>query len=73
MKRQILTLILLFITYGLSAQDRPSVWDVLPMTHSDEWNLADSIEKYRTGVIVVKTTPGTKVELEQQKHEFWFG
>jgi len=73
MKKQILTLILLFITYGLIAQDHPSVWDALPMTHSDEWNLTDSIEKYRTGVIVVKTTPGTKVELEQQKHEFWFG
>lgn len=43
------------------------------MTHSDEWNLADSIEKYRTGIIVVKTDPETSVELEQQKHEFWFG
>ena len=73
MKKQILTLALLFITYGLIAQDHPSVWDALPMTQSDEWNLADSIEKYRTGVIVVKTTPDKKVELEQQKHEFWFG
>jgi GH35 family endo-1,4-beta-xylanase len=43
------------------------------MSHSNEWNLADSIQKYRTGVIVVKTAPGAKVELEQQKHEFWFG
>lgn len=43
------------------------------MTRSDTWNLADSIQKYRTGVIVVKTTPNTKIELEQQKHEFWFG
>jgi GH35 family endo-1,4-beta-xylanase len=73
MKKQILALILLFITYGLIAQDHPSVWDALPMTHSDEWNLADSIEKYRTGIIVVKTMPGKKVELEQQTHEFGFG
>ncbi|MFW6277524.1 MAG: endo-1,4-beta-xylanase, partial [Prolixibacteraceae bacterium] len=36
-------------------------------------NLNDSIQKYRTGIIVVKTTPGTKVELEQLNHEFWFG
>ena len=73
MKKQILTLALLFITYGLIAQDHPSVWDALPMTHSDELNLADSIEKYRTGIIVVKTTPDKKVELEQQTHEFGFG
>lgn len=36
-------------------------------------NLNDSIQKYRKGVIVVKTTPNTKVELEQLQHEFWFG
>ena len=73
MKKHILTLALLFGTYYLIAQNPSSVWTQLPMTHSEEWNLADSIEKYRTGVIVVKTTPNTKIELEQQKHEFWFG
>ena len=73
MKKHILTLILLLITYCLIAQNSSSVWTELQMTHSDEWNLADSIEKYRTGVIVVKTTPNTRIELEQQKHEFWFG
>jgi GH35 family endo-1,4-beta-xylanase len=36
-------------------------------------NLNDSIQKYRKGIIVVKTTPNTKVELEQLQHEFWFG
>ena len=36
-------------------------------------NLNDSIQKYRTGLIVVKTTPNTTVELEQMQHEFWFG
>ncbi|HCU18921.1 MAG TPA: glycoside hydrolase [Bacteroidales bacterium] len=61
------------VTYSLMAQNASSVWTELHMTHSDAWNLADSIQKYRTGVIVVKTTPNTKIELEQQKHEFWFG
>lgn len=36
-------------------------------------NLIDSIQKYRKGIIVVNTTPNTKVELEQLQHEFWFG
>ncbi len=36
-------------------------------------NLNDSIQKYRTGIVVVKTTPNTTVELEQMQHEFWFG
>ena len=73
MKKHILTFIFIFITYCLIAQNASSVWSELQMTHSDAWNLADSIEKYRTGVIVVKTKPNTSVELEQQKHEFWFG
>ncbi|HPT22852.1 MAG TPA: endo-1,4-beta-xylanase [Bacteroidales bacterium] len=59
--------------FSLIAQNASSVWTQLRMSHSNEWNLADSIQKYRTGIIVVKTSPGTKVELEQQKHEFWFG
>ena len=73
MKKYSLTLVFLFFTYCLLAQNSSSVWSGLKMTHSDEWNLADSIEKYRTGVIIVKTDPKTSVELEQQKHEFWFG
>lgn len=36
-------------------------------------NLNDSIHKYRMGYVVVKTTPNTKINLEQQQHEFWFG
>ena len=75
MKKSLLLLSLFFfmITYSLMAQKASSVWTELPMTHSDSWNLSDSIQKYRTGIIDVKTTPGTKIELEQQKHEFWFG
>lgn len=73
MKQQLLVLSFLFITFCLPAQKSSSVWNDFKMPLSSDWNLADSIEKYRMGVIVVKTTPGTKVELEQQKHEFWFG
>ena len=73
MKKQILILIFLFSAYYLFAQDFSSVWTDFQMAPADERNLADSIAKYRTGVIVVKTTPNTKVQLEQQKHEFWFG
>ena len=47
------------VTYSLMAQNASSVWTEFKMTRSDEWNLTDSIQKYRTGVIVVKTTPNT--------------
>lgn len=73
MKKLILTSSFLLIAFCLMAQNLSSVWDEMKMTHADEWNLADSIEKYRTGIIVVKTNANTNVELEQQKHEFWFG
>jgi hypothetical protein len=76
MKKLLLLLLSVFcsiVTYSLMAQNASSVWTELHMTHSDTWNLADSIQKYRTGFIVVKTTPDTKIESEQQKHEFWFG
>lgn len=45
----------------------------IPAKSQDTKSLNDSIQKYRTGIIVVKTTPNIKVELEQLRHEFWFG
>jgi GH35 family endo-1,4-beta-xylanase len=33
----------------------------------------DSIAKYRMGEIIVKAKPGSKVTIEQLRHEFWFG
>lgn len=33
----------------------------------------DSISKYRKGELVVKAKPGDKVQVEQLRHEFWFG
>jgi len=73
MKKHILTLIFLFSACYLFAQNLSSVWNDFQKAPADKQNLADSIAKYRTGVIVVKTAPNTKVQLEQQKHEFWFG
>lgn len=36
-------------------------------------HLNDSIQKYRTGIIVIKTSPNTTVQVKQLRHEFWFG
>lgn len=35
--------------------------------------LDSAIRKHRTGVLVVRTTPGAEVSVEQLRHEFWFG
>ncbi len=36
-------------------------------------DLEAAIEKCRKGVLVIEAPPGTKVAVEQQRHEFWFG
>ena len=36
-------------------------------------DLDSAIVKNRTGVLVIRTTPGAKVSVEQLRHEFWFG
>jgi GH35 family endo-1,4-beta-xylanase len=36
-------------------------------------SLDASIAEHRTGTLVVKTAPGARVEVEQLRHEFWFG
>lgn len=33
----------------------------------------ESIQKHRTGFIVIETSPYASVEVKQLKHEFWFG
>ncbi len=35
--------------------------------------LDEAIRKVRMGTLVVETTPGVEVRVEQQRHEFWFG
>ncbi|NND32175.1 MAG: glycoside hydrolase, partial [Saprospiraceae bacterium] len=32
-----------------------------------------AIEKHRTGIIVIQTSPNTTVRVKQLRHEFWFG
>ena len=36
-------------------------------------DLESSIARNRTGSLVIQTTPGAKVVVEQVRHEFWFG
>lgn len=38
-----------------------------------ETDADSSIAKYRMGTLVIRTTPGAKVSVEQIRHEFWFG
>jgi endo-1,4-beta-xylanase len=36
-------------------------------------DLAESIRQHRQGTLVIETTPGADVQVEQMRHEFWFG
>ena len=36
-------------------------------------DLDTAIARYRMGTLVIRTTPGAKVAVEQMRHEFWFG
>ena len=36
-------------------------------------DLDASIARNRTGILIIQTTPGAKVSVEQIRHEFWFG
>ena len=36
-------------------------------------SLDAAIARHRTGVLVIRTTPGAKISVEQLRHEFWFG
>jgi endo-1,4-beta-xylanase len=36
-------------------------------------DLDAAIFQHRKGLLVIEAPPGTKVEVEQQRHEFWFG
>ncbi len=38
-----------------------------------ETDLDSSIARHRMGALVIRTTPGAKVSVEQIRHEFWFG
>jgi endo-1,4-beta-xylanase len=40
---------------------------------AQKFDLENDIAKYRKGEITVKAKPGSKVEIEQVAHEFWFG
>ena len=35
--------------------------------------LEETIRSHRQGTLIIEATPGTRVSVEQQRHEFWFG
>ena len=41
--------------------------------HAADTNRDSSIAKNRMGTLVIRTTPGSRVTVEQLRHEFWFG
>lgn len=42
-------------------------------TNAQNQELSNSINQYRKGDLIVKAKPGATVNVEQVKHEFWFG
>ena len=42
-------------------------------TNAQYAGINDSIAKYRKGELIIKADKGSKVTVEQLKHEFWFG
>lgn len=46
---------------------------ILPVINAQYPGINESIEKYRKGEIIVKAKRGDQVNIEQLRHEFWFG
>ena len=44
-----------------------------PYTSAQYPGINDSIAKYRKGELIIKAKKGSKVTVEQMRHEFWFG
>jgi endo-1,4-beta-xylanase len=42
-------------------------------SYVEQKRLDESIANYRKGEIIIRARPGSKVTVEQLKHEFWFG
>ena len=45
----------------------------LPASKAQYAGINESISKLRKGELIVKTKPGSRVTVEQLRHEFWFG
>ncbi len=46
---------------------------ILGSPHAVATDLDAAIQKIRTGTLVIQARPGAKVQVEQLRHEFWFG
>ncbi len=64
------TRILIIRTMCIAAALCYSHTDGLPAAAQD---LDPSIQKVRMGRLIIETTPGAEVRIEQLRHEFWFG
>jgi endo-1,4-beta-xylanase len=42
-------------------------------TNIDTASLNDSIRRHRMGTLIIEAAPNTEVEIQQLRHEFWFG
>ncbi len=40
---------------------------------ADASNISKAIQQHRMGTLIVETKPGSRVQVEQLRHEFWFG
>jgi len=50
-----------------------SVFVIIPEIYSQDSGNGDAIDRYRKGELTVKAKKGSKVNVEQLRHEFWFG
>lgn len=69
MKISVLLLIILFLFSPILSHSKPVVIN----SETEKAALKESIQKHRKGKIILSGEPGTSINVEQQKHEFWFG
>ena len=36
-------------------------------------DISKAIQQHRMGTLIIETKPGARVQVEQIRHEFWFG
>lgn len=46
---------------------------IFAATNIDTASLNDSIRRHRMGTLIIEAAPNTEVQVEQLRHEFWFG
>ncbi len=70
MKSKLIAVLAFVVAVGVVCQARADS-DVSPKLKPQA--IETRIRQHRMGELVVKTTPGAQVKIEQLRHEFWFG